>query len=238
MTNIAGLGGLAGLVSRQQPPPFPNSIFGPSNPGAGGSFLSDPLLGALDSDGDADGSTGSASGALGSLGSGAFNPTTMAALLGVQEQATGAAANSGVSGAAQGTSFSDRLFAQIDTNGDGSISQSELEAAFAVGGKDSSTADAVFAKLDTNGDGSVDPSELKSGLRQAAEMRFHHRHGGGNVSSNGLANMLQNASKSSNVTSAVVTNADGSTTTTVTYPDGTKFTMTTPAAAAQDTSVL
>lgn len=238
MSSIASLGALAGLLSRQQPPPFPNSIFGPFAPGASGAsggFASDPLLSATDSDGDSDGSSGGLSTAFGAGTPGSVSPSMLAALLGVQEQSSKTGAGSSVSGTAQGTSFADRLFAQIDTNGDGQIGKSELEAAFGLNNESASTADAVFAKLDTNGDGSVSPSELKAGLHQAASLLHHH---GGGMSSARLASMLQNASQAGNVTSNVVTNADGSTTTTVTYPDGTKFTMTTPAAAAQDTTSL
>ena len=54
------------------------------------------------------------------------------------------------------------LFAKLDTDGDGQISQSEFETALGSAGVDTSSADALFAKLDANGDGSISQSELAS----------------------------------------------------------------------------
>ena len=74
----------------------------------------------------------------------------MAALISLQGQsATGIGAQS-----------PSQLFAKLDTDGDGQISQSEFESALGAAGVDTSTADALFAKLDANGDGSISQSEL------------------------------------------------------------------------------
>ncbi len=64
------------------------------------------------------------------------------------------------------------LVSQDDTNGDGSLSLSELQSALA-GDSTSSTASSAlstaFAALDTNGDGELSTSELAAGLDQAAQ---------------------------------------------------------------------
>jgi len=89
-----------------------------------------------------------------------FPDTTMAALIALKGQDTG--------GSAQG------LLSKLDTDGDGTVSQSEFEAALGGAGVDASQADALFAKLDRNGDGSVDQGELTSALRRGHGQ--HHRH--------------------------------------------------------------
>jgi len=73
---------------------------------------------------------------------------------------------------ATGTTASmDQLFSKIDMNGDGSISESELET-FAAGlnsqstssasNSDTSAIDQLFNAIDTNGDGSISKSELEA----------------------------------------------------------------------------
>ncbi|HEY6258713.1 MAG TPA: EF-hand domain-containing protein [Xanthobacteraceae bacterium] len=69
------------------------------------------------------------------------------------------------------------LFAQIDSNHDGSISKAELEQAVTQAGGSQQAADALYAKLDPNGTGSVSEQQLQS-LFQSAPHR-HHDHGGG-----------------------------------------------------------
>jgi hypothetical protein len=64
------------------------------------------------------------------------------------------------------------LFNKIDTDGDGKISQSELENAFTQAGGTAAQADQLFAKLDKDGDGSVSKADFVSGLRA-----LHHGHG-------------------------------------------------------------
>ena len=63
------------------------------------------------------------------------------------------------------------LMSKVDSDGDGSISKSELEAAFqSVAGEDGSsdataTADSLFAKLDSDGDGAVSEDEVAQAMR-------------------------------------------------------------------------
>jgi len=47
------------------------------------------------------------------------------------------------------------LFSQIDTNGDGSISQTELEQAVTATGGTTQAADALYAQLDPNNTGGI-----------------------------------------------------------------------------------
>lgn len=175
------------------------------------------------------GSTGTSPG----IGAVRLGPDMLAALLQIQEQAASTNGQSSVQGAAtqtvaatapvpgqgRGVSFAQNLFGAIDTNGNGQISKGELEAAFASIGRDPTQADKLFAKLDANGDGSVTPNELNRALRHG------HHHGGAMDALTSLGQM-----QSSNT----VTNADGSSTTTVTYANGTRIEITIPAAAAQN----
>jgi len=195
-------------------------------------------LGQIDSDGDSDGSggnpqsqTATAAAPVTGSGVGQFDSTLLMLLVKLQEQpAQPSAAVTAVdptqSAAVQLTPRQQQLFAAIDTNGDGTISKSELTAAFTTAGLDPANADALFAKLDTNGDGAVSTSEF------AAALPFHGHHaphlaGGGDGASGGLAQALLQATAGD--TTTTVNNPDGSTTTTITYADGTSITLNTPA---------
>lgn len=57
-----------------------------------------------------------------------------------------------------------QLFNSIDSNGDGSIDQSELEQAFSAAGGSTQEADQLFAQLDPNGTGSINEQQFASGL--------------------------------------------------------------------------
>ena len=185
----------------------------------GASSGSDPLSALTQSatGGDADGD-GDQSGTSPDAGKGpsgpVFDPGMLAALVAMQSQQAGAG-GSGPSG----------LFSQLDTNGDGQISQSEFESALGSNGVDQSSADALFSKLDTNGDGSISQSELVS-----ARHHHHHHHQAAGTGQGGLSALL-NSTSVDGATSQTSTNADGSTTTTITYADGSTVDMTTPAAA-------
>jgi len=109
-----------------------------------------------------------------------FAATLLSELVQMQGQSTGPSGDaSPIAATAEGqaaapSALSPRgqaLFAALDTDGNGQVSQSELEAAFASAGADASTADAVFKKLDTNGDGAVSQDELGS-----AQPHHHHHH--------------------------------------------------------------
>ncbi|WP_315706013.1 MULTISPECIES: EF-hand domain-containing protein [unclassified Bradyrhizobium] len=167
-------------------------------------------------------------------GSAQISSETMSALIAAQSQ-------SGTSASSGSTSFKDPLqdlFSQLDGNGNGQISKSEFESALGAGGTNVANADSVFGKLDSNGDGNVSFDELKSALKgghsgrhnQAASANDGSGSNGMNASSDALMQALSGASSSSS------NNSDGSTTTTITYADGSKVTMTSPAASASASS--
>lgn len=181
------------------------------------------LLASTDASSATSGTTGAA-GASPGVGPVRLGPGMLAALLQIQEQAaatdptattqTGTDPDQG-----RGASFAQKLFGAIDTSGDGQISKGELESAFASIGRDPTQADNLFARLDANGDGSVSQNELNRALRHG------HHHGGAMDALTSLGQMQS---------SDTVTNADGSTTTTVTYANGAKVAITIPASAAQN----
>jgi hypothetical protein len=182
-----------------------------------------------------------------------LSPATMNALLSAQSDAQTPVVN--------GDAFSAKLFSMLDTNGDGSISQSEFDSVFNQNG-DTTKADSIFGQLDTNHDGNVSPDELTAALSgqgqggqddgsQQVHHHRHHHHGG--MGGMGDANSLTGGSSDPNDPfsigspgsssdpfagdqSQTVTNSDGSSTTTITYADGSQVTMTTPASSGSGSS--
>jgi hypothetical protein len=96
-----------------------------------------------------------------------LSPGTLGALIAAQSQAS-------TSGSSPVKPFDaqQRLFAQVDADGDGSMSKTEFENAFGAGGTNIAQADDVFGKLDANQDGSVSLNELASALG-----KHRHKHG-------------------------------------------------------------
>jgi hypothetical protein len=180
--------------------------------------------------------TASASPATWSGGWSQVSPATMSALLAAQGQSsTGstAAAPASPSAALQ------NLFSQIDSNGDGQITQTEFENALGAGGTNIALADKVFSQL-TNGSGTLSLGELASALQGAdgkGGEHHHHDEDSGASGSNGSgtsgaasADALTQSLQAASATS--VTNSNGSTTTSLTYANGSTVSMTTPAATA------
>jgi lysozyme family protein len=132
--------------------------------------------------------------------------------------------------------FQQALFAKLDTNGDGVISKSEFEAAFAQN-SNTDQADALFAKLDVNGDGSIDQNEFA----KATQRHGHHHHHAEETSNSqddattSLTSLLKANASTTGATQSTVSNPDGSSTITITYADGSKVTLTTPAQATNGT---
>ncbi len=150
-----------------------------------------------------------------------FSPDTMSALLSAQGQQSAGGPDA-------------RLFAKLDTDGDGTVSKDEFSAAASKAGADSAVADAVFNKIDSNGDGAVTQDELTK-ADKAGGHRHHHVHGGGASGAGGAQDPLEamlSPADASGATTKTSTNADGSTTTTISYADGSKIDMTSPAASA------
>lgn len=67
--------------------------------------------------------------------------------------------------------LAEKLFAQLDTSGQGYIEQSDLQKAFnqISGTGDTSSASDLFSKLDADSDGKVTKNEFSSALQAAAE---------------------------------------------------------------------
>jgi hypothetical protein len=157
-------------------------------------------------------------------------PDTLDALLAVQGQNQPAIVN--------GDAFSKQLFSLLDSDGNGSISKSEFETAFGQNGNNT-LADQIFGKLDANGDGSVTQAELTNALNgqgQSQQVPHHHHHhfggmGGLGASASGGANGATDPLAALGGNSQTVNNSDGSTTTTITYADGSTVSMTMPAAS-------
>ena len=143
-----------------------------------------------------------------------FSLDAMSALIAAQESSGGLSADQ------------QKVFSELDTNGDGKVTTAELETDFGPDNKD--LADAVAGKLDTDGDGSISESEFGAGTRKT--MRHHHaHHGGGSGQAQGLDALMQATQAAS---TQIVNNSDGSSTTTLTYADGSTVTLTNPAAPA------
>lgn len=88
---------------------------------------------------------------------------------------------------ATGSNPLDQLFTAMDSNGDGSVSQSEMETYLGQQGATTGQADALFASLDQNGSGGISESQMGSALQQSAQVHrgggHHHHHGASGTSS-------------------------------------------------------
>lgn len=149
-----------------------------------------------------------------------FNHDTMMALMSAQEQPSNG--NPFVTARAQS------LFSQLDANGDGQVSQTEFESVFGSHA-DMSKVDGLFDALDGNGDGSVGLDELTSAA-QASHAHHHHHGGGGQGIDQTIDALLTSGTQGGNVESS--SNADGSSSTTISYADGSKVTLTMPTGSA------
>jgi Ca2+-binding EF-hand superfamily protein len=138
-----------------------------------------------------------------------FSDQVQAQLIGYQAQGW-----PGASSLPPGDRLAQSLFAQIDSNGDGTISQSELEQAVTKAGGTKEAADALYAKLDPNGTGSVSEQQLAQSLFGALPHHHHHHHGGtgvGSATDGNNATGGSNAADGGNAADALASlfNADG-----------------------------
>jgi hypothetical protein len=153
------------------------------------------------------GSSAAVGSGSGSGGGGSqISPQTMRALLDAQSQSSAPTTTASKS---RSSALKD-LFGQIDGNGDGKITKSEFEEALGAGGTNLAQADSVFGKLDKDGDGSVSLNELASALKGGKK---HH-----------------DRAESSSGTGG------GSMTTSLTYADGSKVSMTSAAGKSSSAS--
>jgi len=130
------------------------------------------------------------------------------------------------------------LFDQL-TNGNGQLTQSELEQAFVSQGGTTQEADALFSQLDPSGASSISESQFIAGMQNIlAEGAQTQDASSSNVpasqtqetaSGQSASGSAKSASAdSSSSTTTTIINPDGSTTTIVTYADGETVTTTTP----------
>jgi hypothetical protein len=165
------------------------------------------------------GASSDAAGGSGVGGLSPFNHDTMMALMSAQEQPS--------SGNPFVTARAQSLFSQLDANGDDQVSQSEFESVFGSNA-DMSKVDGLFNALDGNGDGSVSLDELTSAAQAShAHHHGHYHHGGGSQDiGQTIEALLASGTEGANVEST--SNANGSSTTTISYADGSKISLTTP----------
>jgi Ca2+-binding EF-hand superfamily protein len=116
------------------------------------------------------------------LPSSGFSDQMQAQMIGYQAQGW-----PGASGTQPGGQLAQSLFSQIDSNGDGSISKSELEQAVTKAGGTQQAADALYAKLDPKGTGSVSEQQFSQSLSQAMPHHHHHHGGGGKTDAAGAS---------------------------------------------------
>ncbi len=141
-----------------------------------------------------------------------FAANTLSSLLGVQQDPASSLATS--------------LIGQADTDGDGSLSLSEIEKAISGGdstGTAASTSStgasstdplaAAFAKLDTDGDGKLSSSELTSAIK-AHHGHHHHHQPQGTDASTATATTAAATATDTVTTAVVATETTSSTTTT------------------------
>jgi len=171
---------------------------------------------------------GQASGPSGSSGP-PFSLGAMSTLISAQEQ-------SGTSGLSP---MQQKVFGELDADGDGTVTNAELQRAFGPDNKDA--ADYVMGKLDTNGDGSISQSEFAAGTTKGTGHHHHHMHAGPPPDAPQSARGSQDAqdplaallsSSADGASSQTSSNSDGSTTTTITYADGSKVSMTSAASTS------
>jgi hypothetical protein len=163
--------------------------------------------------------------ASGNSGCPQFSHGTMASLIAIQGQ--------------QATNTTS-LLGQFDTDDNGAISQSEFENAIGPSA-DKSQVDSLFGKIDTDSDSTINPDELQAAIDKAQQSQIarhghHHQMGGAGASGpNGLPSLLSPAAMTG-ATTQTTSNADGSTTTMISYADGTKLTLSVPASTGSEPS--
>ena len=108
-----------------------------------------------------------------------YSDQVSATLIDDQSQQSGSGQSCDSSGGACGApggGLAQAVFSKIDSNGDGSISKTELEDAATSVGDTTQAADTLYAQLDPNGTGSVDQQTFTDAFTQA--LRAHHHYHG------------------------------------------------------------
>ena len=152
-----------------------------------------------------------------------FNLDNMSALINAQAQSSGTGTN-------RLSRHQQKVFGQLDSDGDGKVTGAELQKDFGADNK--AIADFVMKKLDSDGDGAISQSEFAAGTTRGGG-HHHHMQAGAPQGQDALAALLGATQGASSTSTG---NSDGSSTTTITYADGSKVSMTSAASANSDNS--
>jgi Ca2+-binding EF-hand superfamily protein len=130
-------------------------------------------------------------------GSASISSQILNLLIQLQQQAGSSAGSSASSTTSASTSTManpiDQLFSSLDTNGDGEISQSEMEGAIENLGGTQDQADALYSQLSQNGSSGIDEQQLASAAapQHGGGSHHHHHHvGGADQAANSLMQMM------------------------------------------------
>lgn len=126
-------------------------------------------------------SEGAASPALTGTSQSALSDQIMALLVQLQQQSTAGGAQAGT---AQTTSANDptqQLFSAMDANGDGTVSQAEMESYIGAKGGTQAEADTLYSALNQtaggqNGSAGISEQQFAANISQAQPPRHHHHH--------------------------------------------------------------
>jgi len=99
-----------------------------------------------------------------------------------------------------------QLFTAMDTDGDGSVSQTEMESYIEDQGGTQTQADQLFQSLDTSGSGALSESQMA----QAAQTNHHHHHIHHHHHHHGDAGAADSSQSSTDPASTLDTDNDGS----------------------------
>ena len=162
-------------------------------------------------------SEGAASNALTGTGQSTLSDQVLALLVHLQQQSAGGGTQAGAntSTVPQTLSATDpvqQLFSAMDTDGDGSVSKSEMESFIQGKGGTQAQADALFSALTQNTGGQnaatgISEQQMAADVSQAQHSGHHHHHGGHGMDSGG-ANTASDAM--AQIFNALDTNHDGS----------------------------
>jgi len=126
-----------------------------------------------------------------------LNGDILSALIALQAQ-TGSAASASTSG--DGSSPVQQLFSAMDSDGDGEVSQTEMESYIEKQGGTQAQADALFNSLDqgNSSSGGIGEDQMQAAVtnaRQSFQAHHHRHHHGmaGNASGDNVANSLLQA---------------------------------------------
>lgn len=164
MTSLSGIGG--GMAAYQSQ--LAQNLFNRIDSDGTGSITKSELESAVTSAGG----TTAAADALyadldpndtGSVSESQFT-STIQSLLDPQMGASLIAAQESAQSGASGGDFISQLFSQLDGNGDGTLTQAELEQAVTSNGGTQASADALWAQLDPSGASSIDEQQFAANL--------------------------------------------------------------------------